>query len=119
MDKNKLTRGGAGPAGLPQDTVDIEVDGETVTVTVRGMNRGELLHAGKLNDKGQAEMEQYVLSSCMLDPEMTVEDVAEWQASGAAMECQPVVHKINELSGVGQGAAKSGLSGDGEDRPGV
>lgn len=114
MDKNKLTRGGAGPAGLPQDTVDIEIDGVTETLIVRGMNRGELLTAGQLSDKGQRDMERYVLSSCLIDPEMTLDDVDEWFASGPGMEVQPVVHKINELSGVGKGAAKSGVPTDGE-----
>lgn len=113
MDKALLTRGGAGPVGLPQDDVDIPGVG---TVRVRAMNRGELLHAGKLNEaKGQQAMEAYVLSSCLVDPEMSLDDVAAWQTSGAAMECQPVVAKINELSGVGKGAAKSDLHGDGDD----
>jgi len=107
-----LTRGGAGPQGLPQDDVEIPGVG---TVRVRAMNRGELLMAGKLNeDKGQQAMEAYVLSACLLDPEMTLDDVAAWQTSGAAMECQPVVAKINELSGVGKDAQKSAVAGDGD-----
>lgn len=110
MDKELLTRGGAGPAGLPQDNVEVPGVG---TLRVRAMNRGELLYAGKLNeDKGQGAMEAYVLSSCLVDPQMTLDDVADWQTSGAAMECQPVVAKINELSGVGKGAQKSDLPSD-------
>lgn len=114
MDKEKLTRGGAGPVGLPQDDVEVLGIG---TVRVRGMNRGELLMGGKLGEDGknQRAMERFVLSSCMVDPEMTLEDVDAWMSSGPAMEIQPVVQKINELSGVGQGAAKSGLPADGDD----
>ena len=115
MDKTKLTRGGAGPTGLPQDDVEIPGVG---SIRVRAMNRGELLMAGKIGDDGknQRAMEMYVLSSCVLDPEMTQDDVADWMASAPAMEIQPVVQKINELSGVSQGAAKSDVHGDG-DRP--
>lgn len=117
MDKATLTRGGAGPAGLPQDTVDLVIDGETVTVTVRAMNRGELVHGGKLsNTKGQIEVERYLLSACMIDPVMTLEDVDAWMNAGAALEIQPVVEKINELSGIAQGADKSDVHSDG-DRP--
>lgn len=114
MDKSKLTRGGAGPAGLPTDTVDITVNGEELTVQVRALNRGELLISGKIGDDGQAAMERYILSCALLDPEMSLEDVADWQASGAAMECQPVLNKINVLSGVSKGSAKSDVPGDGE-----
>jgi hypothetical protein len=117
VDKEKLTRGGRGPQGLAQDNVDLVIDGETVTVRVRAMNRGELLYGGKLNDsKGQLEMEAYILSSCLIDPEMSMEDVAAWQSSGGAMECQPAVLKIQQLSGVSKEAAKSDVPGDGEDR---
>lgn len=114
MDKTALTRGGAGPVGLPEDDVEIPGVG---TVRVRAMNRGELLTAGKIGDEGrnQVAMERYVLSSCMVDPQMTLEDVDAWFASAPAMEVQPVVAKINELSGVGKGAAKSDVPGDGDD----
>jgi len=113
VDKEKLTRGGAGPVGLPQGEADVPGIG---TVLVRAMNRGELLMGGKLGEEGrnQAAMERYVLSSCMVDPEMTLEDVDAWMAAAPAMEIQPVVQKINELSGVGRDAAKSDLHGDGD-----
>jgi hypothetical protein len=108
VDKELLTRGGAGPAGLPEGDVEIEGIG---TVRVRGMNRGEVLYGNKLNEtQGQLALESYVLSACMLDPKMTEADVAAWQQSGAAMECQPVLHRINELSGIGKVAEKSGVS---------
>ncbi len=50
MDKTLLTRGGRGPVGLPEDDVDLVIDGQAVTVRVRGMNRGEMLMLGKLSD---------------------------------------------------------------------
>lgn len=112
MDKSRLTRGGAGPVGLPTGTVDVVIDGVNEVIEVRGMNRGEMLHLGKLSDnEGQAVAEQYMLSSCMLDPKMTMEDVADWQTSGPGMEMHPVVLKVNALSGAGKDAEKSGVPG--------
>lgn len=111
MDKCLLTRGGAGPAGLPEGEVEIPGVG---TVKVRGMNRGELLYIGKFNGDAIAS-EQYVLSACMLDPQMSKEDVAAWQQSGPAMEAQHVLQKINELSGIGKDAEKSRVSVAGDE----
>lgn len=110
--KETLTRGGAGPVGLPEDDVEVPSIG---WVRVRAMNRGEVMHSNKLNEtKGQLALEQYVLSSCMLAPQMTEADIADWQTGSAAMECQPVLRKINELSGIRQGAQKSDVPSDGE-----
>lgn len=112
MDKSKLTRGGAGPVGLPTDTVDVTIDGVVETLLVRGLNRGELLHLGKLSDsKGQAAAERYMLSCALLDPaDMTEDDVADWQASAPGMECHSVVMKINALSGAEKDAQKSDVA---------
>lgn len=110
--KEALTRGGAGPKGLPED--DVEVPGIGM-VHVRALNRGEMIHLGKLSDdKGQAVAEQYMLSCAMLDPQMTQEDIADWQTSGPGMEMHPVVMKINALSKATQEDHKSDLPGDGE-----
>lgn len=116
LTAEELTRGGTGPEGLREGNVTVLYRGTRRRVRVRAMNRGELLMSGKLNiEQGQAVMEQYVLSSCLLAPRMTREQVAKWQESGEAMECQPILTKINRLSGVGRDAAKSALSGDGAD----
>lgn len=111
MDKERLTRGGRGPQGLPVDTIDIEVDGEVETLTVRGLNRGEMITLGKLSDdEGQEVAERYMLSCALIDPaDMTREDVAAWQESSPGMEMHPVIQLVNALSGAGKVAEKSRL----------
>lgn len=107
MDKNALTA-----SRLPTDQIEIPGVG---AITVRGLSRFELLLAGKLaDDKGTASMEQHMLSMAMVDPEMSVKDVEAWQKASPAGEMAPIVALVNRLSGVGQGADKSGLSEAGE-----
>lgn len=83
------------------------------TVTVRGLSRQEMLDAGNLAEQGVAVMERAMLSMGMVDPELTVDEVAEWQKASPANEIQPVVLKINELSGVAQGSTKEMFQGAG------
>lgn len=113
MDKEALTRGGAGPQGLPTAEVPIPDVG---TVTVRALNRGELIEMGKRADRdGQAVAEQYMLSCALLDPAgMTMADVADWQASSVGMEMHDVVLKVNEMSGATKESLKSDLPADGD-----
>lgn len=88
---------------IQQDQVDIAGLG---TVTVRGLSRQQMLDAGKLADEGVAVMERAMLAAGMVDPELTVDEVAEWQRVSPANEIQPVVQRINELSGVSQTSVK-------------
>jgi hypothetical protein len=95
------------PAGVPSATCEIEGVG---TVTVRGLSRHEFIQAGKVReDKGEEQQERYLLSRCMVDPEMNEDDVAAWQkASGR--EINALASKVNELSGLGEGADKSSVA---------
>jgi hypothetical protein len=102
MDKSTLTAD-----RLNSEELDLPGVG---TITVRGLSRFELLLAGKLTgDQGAAVMEQHMLSMGMVDPEMSTKDVEAWQKASPAGEIMPVVSLINRLSGVGQGADKSGV----------
>lgn len=83
-------------------TVEIEGVGE---VTVRGLTRYEMILAGKID--GELRQEQFILSAAMVDPEMSEEEVALWQKVSPPGEINTVATKINELSGIGQGAPKS------------
>lgn len=106
MDKSTLT-------AARLNSEDLELPG-VGTITVRGLSRFELLLAGKLaDDKGTAAMEQHMLSMAMVDPEMSTKDVEAWQKASPAGEIAPVISLVNRLSGVGQGADKSGVHGDG------
>jgi hypothetical protein len=77
VDKSKLIAGRSFPIG------EVEIEG-VGTVTVRGLSRHEFIQAGKVReDKGEEQQERYLLSRCMVDPEMNEDDVAAWQkASG-------------------------------------
>jgi hypothetical protein len=112
MDKSALTA-----PRVPTGEVEIPGVG---TITVRGLTRFELLLAGKTGGDDAALMERKMLAFAMVDPEMSEKDVEAWQKASPAGEMMPVVNLVNRLSGVGQGADKSGVpeAGDGSE-PGV
>lgn len=112
MDKAQLLASRIG-----QDTIEIPGVG---TVTVRGLSRQEMLDAGDLADQGVAVMERAMLSAGMVDPQLTVDEVEQWQRVSPANEIQPIVQRINELSGVSKEAAKEAYKSlRGETGPGV
>lgn len=99
MDKNALLsdRMSGRTAG-----VDIEGLGE---VTVRGLSRYEMIQAGKIEDP--VNQERYILHLAMMDPRLTEEEVGQWQQGSPPDEINRVAMKVNELSGIGEGASKS------------
>jgi hypothetical protein len=101
------------------EQADVEIEGVGV-VTVRGLSRWEMLTVNKLADKGVLVHERAILAFGMVDPALTEEQVAQWQKVSPAAEINAVAKRINELSGVGKGAAKSDVPGDGDEPgPGV
>lgn len=96
------------------DTVEIDTENGPVTVTVRGVSRGVFLNAQKLFGEDEAKKERYILSRCMVEPALAPEQVAEWQEISGPMEINKVQMKVNELSGIGKGADKSGVPVTGE-----
>jgi hypothetical protein len=84
-------------------------------VVVRGLSRAEM-HAGKAIEerKGGAAQEAFLLSRAMVDPPLTEAEAAEWQKGSPFGEINGVQLVINKLSGIGKGAAKSDVPGDGE-----
>lgn len=91
---------------VPEGTVELDGLG---TVRVRGLSRGEVFMTQQA--KGVEAMERKVLALGMLDPLMTEDEVRQWQQNSPAGEMEPVADKIRELSGLGKGADKSGVSG--------
>jgi hypothetical protein len=86
------------------------------TIKVRSLTRGESLEVvGKELDRGAAE--RYLLSKGLVEPALTEADVKVWQDSSPAGEIQDIAKLITELSGLSDGAPKSGVPGDG-DQPG-
>ena len=97
---------------IGESTVDIDGIG---AVRVRGLSRGEVFMTQQA--KGTEAMERKIVALGMVDPPMNEDDVKTWQRNSPAGELEQVVDKIRELSGLGQGADKSGVQGDG-DEPG-
>lgn len=101
MDKAKLI------AGREFPTAQVEIEGVGV-ITVRGLSRWEVLQGGKFDDN--LAQERFILARAMVDPEMGEDDVAAWQKSSPPGEINAVAAKVNELSGIGQGADKSSVA---------
>lgn len=78
------------------------------TVRVRGMSREELLQWRSLDG---AVGDRKMLAACLLDPVLTEDEVATWEKHATPMEIKGVVDAILNLSGMGEGASKSGVSG--------
>lgn len=86
-------------------------------VRVRGLTRGEVLVMQTLRSKGiikdEAQWEQLLLHKAMIKPEMSEQQVAAWH-KGPAANMQPVVLRVEELSGMREGAQKSDVPETGE-----
>jgi hypothetical protein len=79
------------------------------SVTVRALSRTEVKRATVKNDEDQTEAN--FISAAMVDPVMTPEDVAEWLDGAPAGDSVAVADAIAELSGMSEGAQKSGVPG--------
>ena len=93
------------PAG--PETADVTLSTGKV-VKVRGMTRMELLLSRK-DTTDVAEIERRMLAYCMVEPRMTVKQVEVWQRKTGPMVIAPVTEVIRDLSGLGEGADKSGV----------
>jgi hypothetical protein len=87
---------GRGTATLP--------DGSTVAI--RALTQNEVLEMHSL--KTPAERNNYAVSLGMTDPAMSLDDVAAWADAGAAGDLVAVTEAIQVLSGLVEGAGKSG-----------
>ncbi|HEY9416820.1 MAG TPA: hypothetical protein VIQ30_18850 [Pseudonocardia sp.] len=102
---------------LAGDPARVDETGEVKTfagvVVVRGLTRAEVLEANRLRGDAQvstAEYEQWMVSTAMVTPTMTAAEVEKWQAiDKAGGPLADVTDKIAELSGLSEGASKSGV----------
>ena len=102
-------------AGDPDDADDTgEVETFAGLVVVRALTRAEVLKGNQLRDDRKvtvAEYEQWMVSTAMVTPKMTEAEVEKWQAiDKAGGPLADVTDKIAELSGLSEGASKSGVS---------
>lgn len=91
---------GKGKATLP--------DGSTVAI--RALRRDEVLDAQEAETL--AERDNIIVAYGMTDPVLSVEDVRLWAAEADAGDLTAVTDAIAELSGLRQGAGKSGPDDD-------
>jgi hypothetical protein len=108
MDKDLLFK-----PRLPEADVDLPGVG---TVRVRGLSRSEQLLAVKQGDIDAAgnvnitrveAIERRMLVFGMVDPQLTDDEVKRWQRAAPGGELEPVTRKIQELSGMLEGADKA------------
>lgn len=88
---------GKGTATLP--------DGSTVAV--RALTRDEVLASQELATL--PERDNFIVANGMTNPKLTIEEVAGWAAEADAGDLVAVSDAIAELSGLKQGAGKSGV----------
>lgn len=94
---------------MGHDLVQIGDDPDDV-VKVRGLNREESIAVGQIDD--HVERDRFLISAGLVDPPMTMEDVAAWGAQdggGPGSALEKVSRRIGELSGMVEGAGKSGV----------
>jgi hypothetical protein len=101
MDKSKLLADRV--TGL---AAEVDIPGVGV-VKIRALSRWEMIQAGKYAEGDDMQQERFILATAMTDPVMGEDDVAAWQKSSLPSEINAVAMAINELSGLGKGAAKS------------
>lgn len=91
------------------EEADVEIRG-VGTVRVRALSRGEIfMMQTRTEGKGTDVKERLILSLGMIDPALTDSEIREWHGAAPAGELDPVVDKIRDLSGLAEGADKSGV----------
>ena len=88
---------------------DHEIDG-VGTVRIRGLSRQEVIDLQAL-DGGVDVRERRMVSLGLVDPQLSEDEVAQWQGSSLAGEIEALTVAIGNLSGLGVKADKSGVPG--------
>lgn len=88
-------------------------------VLVRGLSRGEVFMMQKARADGgiktEQAWEQRMVALALLQPQLTEDQVMEWQQGPAGGDMETLTEKIKVLSKLGEGADKSGVPGTGDD----
>lgn len=80
------------------------------TVRFRGLSRAEVLALRDLPG-GVAASDRKMVAAALVDPALTEDEVKIWQENSLPGEIEALTVAIAELSGLGVGAPKSGVSG--------
>lgn len=78
-----------------------------LTVKIRPLTRLEVLAVNKLQGLDTGQKEQKYLSMAMVLPRMTEADVRKWQGASAAGELEPLVERVQVISGLTKKGAKA------------
>ena len=92
-------------------TGEVEVEG-LGAILCRELTRFEMVEVQELEADRQAQ-DQRALFFGIVDPELTMEEVAAFRKAWGNAVCERIARKVNELSGIGKDAAKSDLPRDG------
>ena len=79
-------------------------------VQVRALTRGEALQVVGV-ERDKREMEAQIVAWAMVDPKLTEDEVRTWMDNSPAGELQGLTQFITKLSGLSDGAPKSGVPG--------
>ena len=89
-------------ARLPEEEYELAGLG---TLRIRGLSRGEVL-AAQHDDPRLAVFERRLLARGVVDPKLTETDVGRWQEASPAGEMEPLIKRIERLSGIGSEVEK-------------
>jgi hypothetical protein len=96
------------------EEAEVELDG-IGTLRIRALSRDEVASArdDHTDRNGEVDGQSYehtLVAAAMVDPQLTVDEVGRWAAASPAGELVKVIEAIQELSGLTEDAAKSGVS---------
>lgn len=79
-------------------------------VKVRALTRGEALQVVGV-ERDKRELEAQIVAWAMVDPKLTEAEVRTWMDNSPAGELQALTQFITKISGLSDGAPKSGVPG--------
>jgi hypothetical protein len=88
---------------------DYEIAG-VGTVQVRALTRGEALQVVGV-ERDKRELEAQIVAWAVVEPKLTEAEVRTWMDNSPAGELQGLTQFITTLSGLSDGAPKSGVPG--------
>ncbi len=79
-------------------------------VRIRALARAEVLRIQTIGKDKALELERETIAAGLVEPRMTPAQVSKWQAADrAGGDIGKLMEAIRDLSGLGQGAEKSGV----------
>lgn len=105
MDNMAISRELFLKAAVPEDVVDIPGLGP---VRVRGLTRLEVIGLQSM-PKDTGLIEKRIIRLGLVDPVLTDDDVDAWYDVAPAGHTDLIVDAVSRLSGLGEGATKSGV----------